>query len=273
MDNLCDICHHHAPADRYLCEACEYRLHTWLRTLPRQVVLLQACLRPEAGPAQRGGAGRAHAPLPVDLRVLDLIGPGHPVPVEDPLGDQSGGIPVTALLTGWAYYLAGDVPAVYRDAHGTVRVERYGQASAWPRTGTGITAWCTWLTRYLPYAVTRPWVSEMYTQFEDLVHRINRITHTKPRRTPKDAPCPGCEAFALVEREGDLHISCEACGHRLLPDAYLAHRDRIMPALTRVAIAIAAGHEEARQKKEAARQVAVIKGDHAGAASFTCSNA
>lgn len=244
MDNTCEICHQHAPAECHLCEACTYRLHTWLRTLPRHVVLLQACLLPESGPAQRGGAGRAHSPLPVDLRVLDLIGPGHPVPVEDPHGDQSGGIPITALLAGWAHYLAGDVPAVYRDAHGTVRIERHGHASAWPRTGTGITAWCTWLTRYLPYAVTRPWAPAMYTQLEDLIHRIQRITHTRPRRHTMDAPCPGCSAFALQSVDDEWHISCQACTVRLTPDQYDEHRDRIMPGLAVLALRMEAARQQ-----------------------------
>ncbi|WP_335936649.1 hypothetical protein [Streptomyces sp. PTD5-9] len=245
MTTACLICQHTAPDDRYLCEACTYRLHTWLRTLPRLAALLQVCLRPEIGPAQRGGSGRAHSPLPVDLRVLDLLGPGHAVPVEDPHGDQTGGVPVGALLAGWARYIASEAPAVRRDAHGTVRIDRC--TDAWPRAGTGITAWCTWLSGYLPYAATRPWAAEMYTQVEDLVGRIRRITHTTARRTSKDAPCPRCAAFALVEREDELHISCEACGRRLLPDEYLAHRAQVMPALARTALLVAARAEKARQ--------------------------
>ncbi|MFS0698332.1 hypothetical protein AB6N36_37020, partial [Streptomyces nitrosporeus] len=153
------------------------------------------------------------------------------MPIADPHGDQTAGVPITALLAGWAHHIASDIPAVHRDAHGVVHVQRHRYAVAWPRTGTGITAWCAWLTAYLPYAVTRPWAAEMHRQLEDLVHRIDRLTGVRPRRTPKDAPCPGCSAFALVEREGELHITCEACGHRLTPDGYLTHRAAVMPAL------------------------------------------
>ncbi|WP_299542066.1 hypothetical protein [uncultured Streptomyces sp.] len=226
MDNTCSICHQHAPAACYLCDACTYRVHTWLGGIPRTLPLLRAALVPTTGPAQRGGSGRAHSPLPVDVRALDLLGPGQPVPVVDPHGDQAGGIPIGALLAGWARYLATEVPAVWTDAHGTVRIDRCTDAR--PRSGTGITAWTTWLQRYLPYAATRPWAEDFYRQLEDLVARIQRITDTRPRRTPMDAPCPACTAFGLARREGEQHIGCEACGHRLLPAAYAAHRDQVM---------------------------------------------
>ncbi|MFJ8883631.1 hypothetical protein ACIRJR_09475 [Streptomyces sp. NPDC102402] len=248
MDDTCRICHHTIAEDRYLCDGCEYRAHRWLRGMPGQAALLQACLQPAAGTAQRGGTGRAHSPLPLDLRSLDLLGPGQPVPpLDDPHGDQTGGIPITALLAGWAHYIAADIPAAYRDSYGTERVERQGHAAAWPRTGTGIAAWSTWLVGYLPYAVTRPYAEELYTQLEDLMSRIQRITHTEERRTVKDAPCPACCAFALVQREDALHITCDVCGHRLTPEAYDAHRAAVMPALARTALLMQAARETARQ--------------------------
>ncbi|MFE0243281.1 hypothetical protein ACFWZ0_02520 [[Kitasatospora] papulosa] len=249
MDNRCSICRHVATVGRYLCEGCEYRAHTWLRSMPGQAALLQVHLAPAAGPAQRGGAGRAHSPLPLDLRALDLLGPGQPVPVDDPHGDQTGGIPITALLAGWAHYIAGDIPSVSRDRHGTVRIERHGHAAAWPRTGTGISAWSTWLTGYLPYVVTRPYAEVMYGQLEDLMTQIERITHTRERRTVKDAPCPACENFALVQREDAMHITCEDCGHRLTPEAYDAHRADVLPALARTAILMQAARMQ-RQRTD-----------------------
>jgi hypothetical protein len=248
MDNTCSICRHTTADDRYLCEGCEYRARTWLRGMPGQAALLQVCLQPTAGPAQRGGTGRAHSPLPLDLRSLDLLGPGHPVPVNDPHGDQTGGVPITALLAGWAHYIASDVPAASRDAHGTARIERDRYAQAWPRTGTGIGAWSTWLVRYLPYVVTRPYAEVMYTQLEDLMARIQRITHTQERRTVKDAPCPTCDRWTLIEREDSPHITCEACGHQLTPAQYLAHRDHVMPPLVQLALLMQA----TRQKESAA---------------------
>ncbi|MFD6421731.1 hypothetical protein [Streptomyces sp. NPDC060198] len=243
--STCTICHTTAPADAYLCDGCAHGLRARLRQIVTDLPLLRAALRPDTGPAQRGGSGRAHSPLPVDVRALDLLGPGHPVPIEDPHGDQTGGIPIGPLLKGWARYLAADVPAVWIDGHGTMRIDRCTDAQPRTGTGTGTAAWSAFLQAYVPYAVTRPWAEEFYHQVADLVARIERVTHTRPRRTPKDAPCPGCSAFALVEHEDQLHIRCEACGHRLTPDAYAAHRAEVMPALAAVALRIVAAQQRA----------------------------
>lgn len=256
MDPTCTTCRGRLPAttDRYLCEACEYRMHTWLRDIPRHLPFMRAMLRPDTGPAQRGGSGRAHSPLPVRLEVLDFLGPGHAVPLEDPHGDQCAGIPISATLYGWARYLASEYPSVYRDRqHDTIRIDRCDGARAHARPGGGgsITAWSAWLDAYLPYAVTRPWADDMYHQLEDLMDRIRRITHTTPRRTAKDAPCPSCSAFALVEREDELHISCLVCPVRLTPEQYTEHRDQVMPDLVRLALLMEATREGDRRKAAA----------------------
>ncbi|MGW2591975.1 hypothetical protein ACWCXC_17150 [Streptomyces sp. NPDC001515] len=240
IPNPCSICHQHAPADCYLCDACTYRVRSWLAGLPQQAALLRLCLAPAVGPAQRGGSGRAHSPVPVDLRVLDLLGPGSPVPLADPHGDQTAGVPITALLAGWAHYIATDVPVVRVGPDGVVRTGGDLRAVAVPRSGTGITAWSTWLIRYLPYAVTRPYAVDLHEQLQHLADRIQRITHTRPRRRHKDAPCPGCSAFALVEQDTELLITCEACGQVLTPAGYDQHRAQVMPALAAIALRIAA---------------------------------
>jgi hypothetical protein len=209
-------------------------MHTWLREIPRHLPLLQDSLPPDTGPAQRGGSGRAHSPLPVRVEVLDLLGPGHVVPLADPHGDQSAGVPIAPLLVGWARYLAAEQRCVRRDEHGTVRIEPC--TGPVPRGGSGITAWCSWLGAYLPYAVTRPWAADMYEQLEAVLQRIRRITHTTPRRRSMDAPCPGCSGFALVAVDDEWHISCQACAVRLTPDAYAAHRAQVMPALAAIAL-------------------------------------
>ncbi|WP_406420877.1 hypothetical protein [Streptomyces sp. NBC_00842] len=243
MDNTCAICHQHAPADCYLCDGCAYRMHTWLRELPRHLPLLQDSLQPDTGPARRGSSGRAHSPLPVRADVLDILGPGHVVPLEDPHGDQSAGVPISALLVGWARYIATEHQAVWYDQHGTQRIELCDGAV--PRSGTGIAAWCSWLTAYLPYAVTRPWAADLYEQLEDLLRRVRGITRTAPRRHVMDAPCPGCSAFALVSVDDEWHISCEVCAVRLTPDEYAEHRARVMPALAAIALQIAAAQQAA----------------------------
>ncbi|MEU6614457.1 hypothetical protein [Streptomyces parvus] len=238
MNDICLSCFGRLPDDssRTGCEACEYSVHTWLRELPRHLVLLADMLTPDTGPARRGGVGRAHAPLPIRLDVLDLTGPGQPVLLDDPHGDQTGGVPMTALLAGWARYLAADFPAVRTDGHGTLHIDRCD--GAWVRGGADVPGLCRWLTAYLPYAATRPWWDDLYEQLEQLLHRVRRLTHTRPATRAKDAPCPLCSAWSLVEREDELHITCTICPAQLTPDEYDAHRAAVMPALTALALHI-----------------------------------
>ncbi|MFD5903605.1 hypothetical protein ACFWHG_19200 [Streptomyces microflavus] len=238
MDTTCEVCHGHAPADHYLCQACQHAILAWLYEIPHQVAELRTMLEPTTGPAQRGGSGRAHAPLPVRLDVLDLIGPGHAHYLEDPHGDQTGGVPVGAFLAGWAHYIASDVPAVHRDAHGTAQVLQSRIATAWPRSGTGLTAWCTWHARYLPYAATRPFAASFYNDLEGMLLRLRRLTHAEPRTRRLQAPCPRCQSWTLTEREDQLHIACTACPARLTPEEYATHRDQVMPAITAIALRI-----------------------------------
>ncbi|MER6598948.1 hypothetical protein [Streptomyces parvus] len=250
MDTLCEVCRGHAPADHYLCAACQHSALAWLREIPHQVTLVRTMLQPENGPARRGGAGRAHAPLPVRLEVLDLIGPGHAHVVPDPHGDQTGGVPVGPFLAGWAHYIASDVPAVHRDEHGTIQVVQARAATAWaatawPRTGTGLTAWCTWHERYLPYTATRPYAAHFHHELEGMVHRLRRLNHTKAVIRAKDAPCPDCSGWSLVEHEDQLYISCTLCPARLTPEQYDAHRAAVMPALASLALRIAATQQTA----------------------------
>lgn len=256
MTARCAVCHGRLPeaTDLCACEACGYRLRAMLRELPRHVPLLEALLRPGSSLPGRGGAGRAHSPMPVRLDILDLLGPGHVVVLEDPHGDQSWGVPITPLLYGWARYIAQDHPSVTRDRHGTVYVQRCD--GAYSRQAGSVAAWCHWLLAYLPYAATQPWVDEMYRQLEELLNQVRAKTGTKPGRTRKDAPCPTCECFALVAVDGEWHIHCESCGEDLSPAEYDAHRAAVMPALAAIAVRIAAGQETARRKAAEAEHAA-----------------
>ncbi|MFJ9889826.1 hypothetical protein ACIQRW_28780 [Streptomyces sp. NPDC091287] len=251
MNDICLSCFGRLPDDspRTGCEACEYSVHTWLRELPRHLVLLADMLTPDTGPARRGGVGRAHAPLPIRLEVLDLTGPGQPVLLDDPHGDQTGGVPMTPLLYGWARFLAADYPSVRTDAHGTVHIERCNSARARDgarlRNVADVPGLCRWLDAYLPYAATRPWWDDIYEQIEQLLHRVRRLTHTRPVTRAKDAPCPICTGWSLVEKEDELHIVCTVCPVRLTPEEYDAHRAQVMPALASLALRIAATQQTA----------------------------
>lgn len=212
-----------SEAGRTACGRCEQRIRGWLRELPHQVRLLQACLQPDRTPLTGSvHGGRAHAPLPVRGDVLTLLGAGAPGSVENPHGDQTGPLPIDRQMLNWAEMTA----------------ERVGLSrTPWRRPGR---TWASWLTAYLPWALTAPWIGDMHDELADLLYTVRGITHTEPRRRPKDAPCPSCTAFALIEEDWQPYIECTLCGRLLTPAEYDDHARRTMPALYRTALLIAA---------------------------------
>ncbi|WP_333771002.1 hypothetical protein [Streptomyces sp. IBSBF 2435] len=217
----CPICRHELPVgevELYACRACEYRLAYVLQQLVAEIPLLHAQLAPYRSPSLGSihGGRAAHAPLPVDARVLDLLATRW---IPDPGGDDAGGIPIGPLLVGWCSLLAADYPAVSRRA-GTWYIEP--GTEPWPAAG-GIPGWAAWLRRYIPYAATWRHAPDLWADLEDALARVRAITGTQPRTRPRWAPCPRCDAYALTRTDGHWHIRCQACGHRMDSDAYNAH--------------------------------------------------
>ncbi|MYV64451.1 hypothetical protein GT043_00400 [Streptomyces sp. SID2131] len=218
--SLCLICARTTEAARTACARCEHRIRGWLGEIPRQIVLLGASLELGTRPAQGyGGAGRAHAPLPVRGDVLTLLGPAAPGPVHDTTGDQDGPQPVHAVLHAWADQLAEDLdhhlpPINWRAPYGA------------------------YLARHLDHVVRSGWVPLLHAELADLVRRIRAVTSTEPRRRDADAPCPACEAWGLGRTDWETYIDCEVCGLLLTADEYETHRAAVMPALARTALGI-----------------------------------
>lgn len=216
----CDLCPRTAPDGQHLCPLHASELRGWLTEIPHQARLLQEFLAPAGQPAtgRLGGTGSATAPVPVDLRVLVLLGPGR----YDPLGaDDDGTAPITATLGAWAGHIAYHHPAPTRDPHGTAYIHPCQQAA--PRHGETIPGWCTWLTAYLPYALALPLAADLHRAIDTLIRRLRNLTHTTPRQLPRAAPCPACGIYALVRTDGRWHIHCLDCGHQLTPDDYDQH--------------------------------------------------
>lgn len=215
-------CSRTAPDGHHACPLHANELRGWLAELPRQAVLLEAFVTPAGRPraGRLGGTGLAHAPAPVDLRVLNLlVGPGHYDP--RPGTDDDGEPPITATLGAWAGHIAYHHPAVGYDPHGTARTQPCEQA--WPSHGETIAGWCTWHLAYLPFTLTLPLLDEYHRQLGGLIRRIRDLTHTTPRKHPQGAPCPQCGIFALVRTDGQWDISCTSCGHQMEPEAYDEH--------------------------------------------------
>ncbi|MEV6124889.1 hypothetical protein AB0M23_31015 [Streptomyces sp. NPDC052077] len=233
--DTCAICPRTAPDGSRACPVCADDLHAWLAEIPRQAALLEEeFVAPSAAPARGrlGGTGRAHAPAPADLRVLTLLGPGRYDPA--PGTDDDGTAPITAVLAAWAGHIAYWYPAVTRDAHGTAHTQPCDQA--WPAEGRGITSWCTWHTRYLPYTLALPLTRAYHEQISDLVHRLRALTHTTPRRRAMAAPCPSCDAGGLTWTDGQWRIVCQVCGHHLTPEAYDEHAAAVLRLRTGAAL-------------------------------------
>jgi Zn ribbon nucleic-acid-binding protein len=226
----CPLCPRTAPDGQHLCQLHAGELRGWLGELPRQARLLEAFAAAGGRPAEGrlGGTGRAHAPLPVDLRVLVLLGPGHYDPPGDADTDTDTTVPIRALLGGWAGHIAYQYPAAHRDPYGTARTQPCDQAS--PRHGETITGWCAWLTAYLPYALTLPLATDLHHGLGDLIRRLRHLTHTTPQQHPRAAPCPACDISALVRTDGRWHIHCLNCGHQLTPEQYDQHATRVLHA-------------------------------------------
>ncbi|WP_329597776.1 hypothetical protein OIE43_18895 [Streptomyces pseudovenezuelae] len=225
--NACPICPRTTDDGLHLCPLHAAELRGWLAELPRQARLLAEFVTPTAQPAQGrlGGTGRATAPIPVDLRVLVLLGPGR----YDAIGpDDDGTAPIAAVLGAWAGHIAYHYPAAARDPYGTAYTQPCAQAR--PVRGESITGWCTWLTAYLPFALTLPVAAELHRALESLVYRVRDITHAVPHRHPMTAPCPSCDTFALVRTDGQWGVSCTFCGHHMEPEAYDQHTAAVLHA-------------------------------------------
>ncbi|MFJ2002163.1 hypothetical protein [Streptomyces chartreusis] len=216
----CAICPRTADEGQHACPLHAAEMREWLAELPAQARLLEQFVAPGSRPpaSRTGGTGRAHSPVPVDLRVLVLLGPGR----YDPTGaDDDGVAPIRAVLGAWAGHITYHYPAATRDAHGAARTMPCEQA--WPAKGETITGWCVWLLGYLPFALTLPLVADLHAQLGDLIHRIRDLTHAVPHRHHKVAGCPKCQAFDLAAVDGQEGITCFACGHHLTDAEYDQH--------------------------------------------------
>ncbi|MFJ9381906.1 hypothetical protein [Streptomyces sp. NPDC101455] len=225
----CPICPRTAPDGQHLCQLHAGELRGWLTEIPAQALLLaEEFVARSARPAQGrvGGTGHAVAPVPVDLRVLTLLGPGRYDP--QPGTDDDGQPPITATLGAWAGHIAYHHPATHRDPHGTAHTQPCEQAV--PRHGETITGWCTWLTAYLPYALALPLAPGLHSALDTLVRRLRHLTHSQPQRHDQAAPCPSCGNFDLVTIDGQWGITCQTCGHHLEPDTYQQHATAFLQA-------------------------------------------
>lgn len=219
----------------HVCPRCASRLRARLAELHYQLPLLRASLQHDRSPTTGTiHGGRAHSPMPLRADVMSLLGPGSNSTVTDPYGDarddQAGPLPIHTHLKGWAEMTADHV----------------GLAPT-PGIRPGHT-WADWLDAYLPWILTAPWVSEFHQELAELLARVRAITRTEPQRHLQDAPCPGCDAFALIDEDWQTYIECKACGTLLTHTEYTDHARRVLPQLYRTALLLVVHKASADQK-------------------------
>ena len=216
--NTCATCPRFfvAQDDTTVCPACARDIRQRLAELPHHARLLPYLLLPGASP--RTGqlrASRAHPPLPANLTVLNLVGPGHAATPAEHADDQTGHVPLDAWLAGWAHYVAGQHRAVARDQHGTALITSCEQA--WPAV-RGIGGWIAWLTAYLPALLAEPADARAFTaQLQALTGTLRGLTGAGPVRRPVNRVCPDCDTLTVVQTHAGLE--CELCGTEITDGA------------------------------------------------------
>jgi hypothetical protein len=217
----CSICHRPDPSGAYACAACQGGLHAALTELRHQVPLLRASLQPGASP--RTGAttgGRASAPLPVREDVLSLLGPAPPGTVHGTREDQTGPVPILAVLRDWCQAIAAE------------------QRRAPPGLPT-VEACTEYLADRLTWVCGREWVAQFHAELHGLLRTVRSITRSEPRTRLLPAPCL-CGAFALTERDWAEYITCAVCRRWLTREQYGRHAAQVLPPLYRLGLLIIA---------------------------------
>jgi hypothetical protein len=216
----CTICRRRDPSGAQACAACQADLHGALTELRHQAPLLRASLQPGASPrAGTTTGGRATAPLPARLDVLSLLGPAASGPVDGPRDDQTGPVPITAILRDWAH-------AVADEQHK-------------PRPAGSIETHALYLRERLGWVCQQHWVVAFAGELQRVLQAVRGITRTEPRTRPLPAPC-ACGAFGLSLRDWAEHITCAVCGRYLTREQYDQHAAAVLPPLYRLGILMVA---------------------------------
>ncbi|BAC73246.1 hypothetical protein AQJ43_23650 [Streptomyces avermitilis] len=196
----CFVCG--TPQEAKTCDRCRSRIRGDLSALPELYRGLEGCRqRGQNGGGDGRSSKRLHAPVPGDERVLNLLGPASRQPVTD-ARDQTGETPFLALLESWC--------------------QAVSEERALDHVKTNVTAMTAMLTAHLPWICDQPWVVEFAEEIRALVHTVQRITMTQPRKELlRGVTCPSCEGLTLVRHfPGDWSAECALC-----PSVRLDERD------------------------------------------------
>lgn len=138
--------------------------------------------------------GSRTPPLPLREDILSLLGPAAAGDVHDPYGDQTGPVPVSAVLSSWCQAI-------------------------WGFPCPSITTACGILLRHHTQAVAADYAPVYAGEIAQVHYRLTLLARTY--MPPLSLRCPGCQQFTLTPDPGRGYLCCDPdCHIRLLPDLY-----------------------------------------------------
>jgi hypothetical protein len=183
----------------YLCHLCGARLGRQLTDLPPLYAALGAYLRPstQARTAVGSGCPGPHAPLPVSLEALDLVGPGSMVTVLETWRQALHEDAEIRVVAPW-----GDYPGRLRRAVNGLYGRLWYIRRDWPQAG-------------------------LFAAEVSALHAAARSVVAPPVKTVRAGLCPkklddGTTCGAVLRAEpGVPEIHCRWCGTDWPPSAWL----------------------------------------------------
>lgn len=174
-----------------VCSVCVGRLRARVAQLPALVRWLQAHVEPGRRGETDRVTGSAEPPVPIRTDVISAVGPASLHGTSDPDRDQVTVPNIPMELFTWCRVVAEE-----RELYGPARVDPEACA--------------TWLLAHLDWIAQQQWCVELL----DEVNRMHASAHTlapwSPERHHLPAPCPSCDAKALIRYSGDDYVKCES---------------------------------------------------------------
>jgi hypothetical protein len=176
-----------------ICTPCVDRMRATLRAIPAALIVLREGSMQRERTGETGRAGTREAPLPCRLDTLNLIGPAATGTVHDPHGDQIGQRALVGVLGDWVRLICEE--------------RRLNGPDAWTET-----ALAGWLRGQVTWAATRPWISELAGELNDVMWQIRGIARVEVRTRAVSRPCPRCQMMTLSRTDHDAYTRCSECG-------------------------------------------------------------
>lgn len=216
---ICVVCQKAETEEGMVCPSDRNRIrHTLDDVYELYAELPDALTR--GGTAGPKVSGSKEMPLPLNVDVLDLMGPANAEPVSDQWRDQTGQIAVAAILDTWV--------SDWIDTRGLG--ERQPIATVANLNG--------WLLVRLDWACDKhPAIDVFATEIGKLRGAMRAtLGQTDERPEHMAAPCPGCDMLTLVRKPGADRIECanQDC-RRVLRDSEYGQWARMVIASERKA--------------------------------------